>query len=231
MTTMGPPSERNQDATVYVGNLDPQVDEALLREFFIQVAPVVSINIPRDRVTQLHNSYGFVELKSEKDAEYAMQVLNNIKLFGKPIRVKKATAEKTSLEVGANVFVGNLDPALVDEQMLYDTFRVFGMINGKPKIERDEEGKSKGYGFVSFNTFESSDSAIQKMNNQYFGGRKIRVSYAVKPDSKGEKFGSKAERELASLNPQVKKMKQQQQQQQNVQLPQPMMMGFQSPII
>jgi len=202
MTTLGPPSERNQDATVYVGNIDQQVDEALLRELFIQIGPVVSVNIPRDRVTQLHNTYGFVELKSEKDAEYAMSVLNNIKLYGKPIRVKKAAADKTAIEVGANVFVGNLDPTIVDEQMLYDTFRVFGAISGRPKIERDPEtGKSKGYGFVSFNSFESSDAAIERMNNQWFGGRKIKVSYAIKPDTKGEKYGSKAERELASLVP------------------------------
>jgi len=31
------------------------------------------------------------------------------------------------MEVGANLFIGNLDPE-VDEKMLYDTFSTFGMI-------------------------------------------------------------------------------------------------------
>lgn len=40
---------------------------------------------------------------------------------------KKASQDKRTLEVGANLFVGNLDPE-VDEKMLYDTFSTFGMI-------------------------------------------------------------------------------------------------------
>ena len=33
----GPVSERNQDATIYVGGLDEKVNEALLWELFVQV--------------------------------------------------------------------------------------------------------------------------------------------------------------------------------------------------
>lgn len=33
-------AERNQDATAYVGNLDPQVTEELLWELFVQAGPV-----------------------------------------------------------------------------------------------------------------------------------------------------------------------------------------------
>lgn len=55
--------------------------------------------------------------------------MNMIKLFGKPINVKKATQDKRILDVGANIFVGNLDPASVDEKLLYDTFSAFGGIN------------------------------------------------------------------------------------------------------
>ena len=69
-----------------------------------------------------------------------------IKLYGKPIKVNKvipsilqfitwhiltsntqASQDKRTLEVGANLFIGNLDPE-VDEKMLYDTFSTFGMI-------------------------------------------------------------------------------------------------------
>lgn len=58
------------------------------------------------------------------------------------------------------------------------------------KITRDpEDGTSKGHGFVSFDNFASSDLAMQQMNGQYFSGRQIRVEYAVKKDTKGEKHG------------------------------------------
>lgn len=72
--------------------------------------------MPKDRITNLHQSYGFVEFKSEEDADYAIKILNMCKLFGKPIRVNKSAQDRNSQDVGANLFVGNLDPD-VDEKV------------------------------------------------------------------------------------------------------------------
>lgn len=121
-----------------------------------------------------------------------------IKLYGKPLRVSKASQDKSSKEVGANLFIGNLDPD-VDETLLYNTFNAFGVIVNNPKITRDpESGVSKGFGFISFEDFDASDAAIDAMNGQYLGGRPITVSYAYKKDTKGERHGTPAERLLAA---------------------------------
>lgn len=61
-----------------------------------------------------------------------------------------------------------------------------------------DSGRSRGFGFISFDSFEASDSAIEAMNGQYFCNRPISVSYAIRKDSKGERHGSAAERFLAS---------------------------------
>eukprot|EP00983_Pelagomonas_calceolata_P135383 1162149-Pelagomonas_calceolata.AAC.3 len=141
----------------------------------------VNVYLPKDRVTSQHQGYGFVEFRGEEDADYvslvgavpdlisgflgggsqrcrdgpwAIKILNMIKVFGKPIRVNKAASDKRTLEVGANLFVGNLDPD-VDEKLLYDTFSAFGVIVSTPKIMRDPEtGNSRGFGFVSYDSFE-----------------------------------------------------------------------------
>lgn len=179
-------AERNQDATTYVGNLDPQVSEELLWELFVQAGPVVNVYVPKDRVTNLHQGYGFVEFRSEEDADYAIKTLNMIKLYGKPIRVNKASQDKKSLDVGANLFIGNLDPD-VDEKLLYDTFSAFGVIVTNPKIMRDPEtGNSRGFGFVSYESFESSGQAIEVMNNQQLCNCRITVSYAYKKETEGD---------------------------------------------
>ncbi|XP_013608794.1 PREDICTED: glycine-rich RNA-binding protein 2-like isoform X1 [Brassica oleracea var. oleracea] len=39
-------------------------------------------------------------------------------------------------------------------------------------------GKSKGYGFVLFDSEEAAASALASMNNQLLEGRQIRVEYA-----------------------------------------------------
>jgi RNA recognition motif-containing protein len=45
--------------------------------------------MPKDRVTQMHQGYGFVEFMGEEDADYSIKIMNMIKLYGKPIRVNK----------------------------------------------------------------------------------------------------------------------------------------------
>jgi splicing factor 3B subunit 4 len=132
---------------------------------------IVNVHMPKDRVTGAHCNYGFVEFLSEEDAEYAIKVLNMIKLFGKPIRVNKASSTQKSNDVGANLFVGNLDPE-VDEKLLYDTFSAFGVILQPPKIMRDQEtGNSKGFAFVNYASFDAADAAIENMNGQFLHGR------------------------------------------------------------
>ncbi|KAA3677491.1 splicing factor 3B subunit 4 [Paragonimus westermani] len=149
----------------------------------------------------LFSSYGFVEFMTEEDADYAMRIMNMIKLYGKPIRVNKASANQKNLDIGANIFIGNLDPE-VDEKLLYDTFSAFGVILQTPKIMRDPiTGNSKGYAFINFASFEASDAAIEAMNGQYLCNRAITLSYAFKKDSKGERHGSAAERLLAAQSP------------------------------
>lgn len=99
-----------------------------LTQFFL-----VNVHMPKDRVTQMHQGYGFVEFLGEEDADYAIKIMNMIKLYGKPIRVNKASAHQKNLDVGANIFIGNLDPE-VDEKLLYDTFSAFGVILQTPKV-------------------------------------------------------------------------------------------------
>mmetsp|Transcript_45553 Transcript_45553/g.87101 ORF Transcript_45553/g.87101 Transcript_45553/m.87101 type:complete len:382 (+) Transcript_45553:250-1395(+) len=190
--------ERNQEATVYVGNLDPMVEEELLWELFIQAGPVVNMYVPKDRVTSLHQGYGFVEFRAEEDADYAIKVLNMVKLYGKPIRVNKATQDKKILDVGANLFVGNLDTD-VDEKLLYDTFSAFGVIVATPKIMRDPDtGNSRGFGFISYDSFEAADAAIESMDGQYLCNKPITVTFAFKKDTKGSRHGTAAERLMAA---------------------------------
>jgi RNA recognition motif-containing protein len=49
----------------------------------------VNVHMPKDRVSQMHQGYGFVEFMGEDDADYAIKIMNMIKLYGKPIRVNK----------------------------------------------------------------------------------------------------------------------------------------------
>ncbi len=47
-----------------------QVTEELVWELFTQGGPVVNVYLPKDRVTNAHQGYGFVEFHSEEDSDY-----------------------------------------------------------------------------------------------------------------------------------------------------------------
>ncbi|KAK2962877.1 putative Splicing factor 3B subunit 4 [Blattamonas nauphoetae] len=208
--SVDPVKEKNQQATIYVGDLDQKVNETLLFELFTQVGPVVHVNIPKDRLNGVHQGYGFVEFKTEEDAEYAIKVMTGVKLYGKQIKVAETSHDKKVLDVGANLFIGNLAPD-VTAQILYDTFSRFGTMINSPKIMTDPiTGQSKGFGFISYDSFEASDLAISAMNGQYLASKQITVTYAFKrdPNSSGpnavtithgnERHGDAAERLLAA---------------------------------
>uniref|UniRef100_A0A452DSX9 RRM domain-containing protein n=1 Tax=Capra hircus TaxID=9925 RepID=A0A452DSX9_CAPHI len=183
---VAPISEWNQDATVYVGGLNEKA------------GPVVNTNI----VTGQRQGYGFVEFLSEKNADSAIKIMNMIKLYGKPTGVNKASAHNKNLDVGANIFIGNLDPKI--GKLLYDTFSAFGVILQTPKIMQDPDtGNSKGYAFINSVSFDALDAAIKAMNRQYLCNHLIIVSCAFKKDSKGECQGSDATLPLSAPNPVV----------------------------
>ena len=82
-------ADRNQESTVWIGGLEPQVSEEIIYELMLQIGPVVQLNMPRDKVSNNHQGFAFCEYKSEIDADYAIKVLNMCKLFGKAIRINK----------------------------------------------------------------------------------------------------------------------------------------------
>ncbi len=128
------PREQDKEATVYIGNLDERVTDHMVWELMLQAGRIANVHLPKDRVTQTHQGHGFVEFKTEEDADYAAKIMNQVRLYGKPIRVNKASADKQkTVEVGAELFIGNLDP-MVDEKTLFDTFSRFGGIIAAPKV-------------------------------------------------------------------------------------------------
>ena len=54
-----------------------------------------------------HQGYGFCEFLTEEDAEYACKIMNQIKLWGKPIRVNKVSTRKNTC--GSPLFLTEVD--------------------------------------------------------------------------------------------------------------------------
>jgi RNA recognition motif-containing protein len=75
---------------LYVGNLSYQTTEDELQQLFVEVGPVVSVNIITDRISGRSKGFGFVEMETEEAAQQAIERLNNLEVNQRAITVSEA---------------------------------------------------------------------------------------------------------------------------------------------
>ncbi|KAH1109687.1 hypothetical protein AAZX31_04G040100 [Glycine max] len=177
--------------SLYVGDLHHDVNDPQLYDLFNQVAQVVSVRICRDVATQQSLGYGYVNFSNAHDAAKAIDVLNFTPLNGKIIRIMYSIRDPSARKSGAaNVFIKNLDKA-IDHKALYDTFSAFGNILSC-KVATDASGQSKGHGFVQFESEESAQNAIDKLNGMLINDKQVFVGpFLRKQDRESALSGTK----------------------------------------
>lgn len=75
---------------LYVGGLSYNTTEQGLRDLFARTGEVESVKIITDRDTGRSKGFAFVEMKSDSDAEAAIQQLNGKEFDGRRLAVNEA---------------------------------------------------------------------------------------------------------------------------------------------
>ncbi|KAI9874038.1 MAG: hypothetical protein M1830_010264 [Pleopsidium flavum] len=172
--------------TVFVQQLAARLRTKELIAFFEKVGPVKEAQIVKDRVSGRSKGVGYVEFKQEESVPLAIQ-LTGQKLLEIPIIAQLTEAEKNrqarNPEGTTNnnpnqipfhrLYVGNIHFSITESD-LQNVFEPFGELEFV-QLQKEEQGRSRGYGFVQFRDPSQAREALEKMNGFDLAGRPIRV--------------------------------------------------------
>lgn len=197
------PTEDERDRrTIFVQQLAARLRTKELIAFFEKVGPVKEAQIVKDRVSGRSKGVGYVEFKSEESVPAAIQLTGQT-LLGIPIIAQLTEAEKNrqarNSEANATnnhhtsapfhrLYVGNIHFSITENE-LQNVFEPFGELEFV-QLQKDENGRSRGYGFVQFRDPNQAREALEKMNGLDLAGRAIRVGLGndkFTPDSAAQR--------------------------------------------
>ena len=186
--------QRNRIFTnVYINNIDTTVDENTLRKLCEEKGgKVVSLVIIRDKVTKASLGYGFCSFSTPQEALRAVTNLGNHLLGTKRLTLSRASSRSerssflnsvrqqqegaaTPQDGCANIYVKGL-AAYEEEEGLRKMFMRFGEIINV-RVMRNPQGKSRGFGFVSFKKVADAKRAVNEMNGCKVGSQVLGVSF------------------------------------------------------
>ncbi|WCJ34173.1 RNA-binding protein CP33 chloroplastic [Euphorbia peplus] len=188
------PPGSNGEGRLYVGNLPYSMTSSQLTEIFQEAGRVANVEVIYDRVTDRSRGFGFVTMASVEEAKEAIQMFNGSLIGGRTARVnfpevpkggerevmgtRIQSTYKGFVDSPHKIYAGNLGWTLTS-QALRDAFADQpGLLSTKVIYERDT-GRSRGFGFITFETAEAAEAALESMNGVEVEGRPLRLNMAA----------------------------------------------------
>uniref|UniRef100_A0A7N6BKL9 Polyadenylate-binding protein n=1 Tax=Anabas testudineus TaxID=64144 RepID=A0A7N6BKL9_ANATE len=168
---------------IFIKNLDKSIDNKALYDTFSAFGNILSCKVVCDENGS--KGYGFVHFETQEAAERAIEKMNGMLLNDRKVFVGRFKSRKErEAELGArakeftNVYIKNFGDDMDDEK-LRELFSKYGNAMSI-RVMTDDTGKSRGFGFVSFERHEDAQKAVDEMNGKEFNGKLIYVGRAQK---------------------------------------------------
>lgn len=175
---------------IFIKNLDKSIDNKVMYDTFSTFGNILSCKVAQDEEGK-SRGYGFVHFETEEAANQAIAKVNGMLLNDKQVFVGRfVPRNEREKQMGerankfTNVFVKNFGDEIQDDEKLKEMFKEFGEI-ASAVIAKEDAGegqppKSKGFGFVAFETAEAAEKAVEALNGKEINGRQLYVGRAQK---------------------------------------------------
>merc|ERR1719480_83095 len=212
---------------VYIKNFGEDLGDEKLKEVFSKFGKITSYKVVKEKDLAQHaegaeimadesgknKGFGFVSFEDSESAEKAVDELNGVEMFGKTLYVGRAQKkaerqqelkkkfEQLKLErlnryQGVNLYVKNLDDT-IDDERLRKEFAPYGTITSAKVM--NEEGRSKGFGFVCFSSPEEATKAVTEMNGRIIVAKPLYVALAQRKEDRKAHLASQYIQRMAGM--------------------------------
>ncbi|VDO11050.1 unnamed protein product [Rodentolepis nana] len=194
----------------YVKNFSLDLDDEDLKKLFLEFGEIKSACVMKDELGK-SKGFGFVCFINPDSAEAAVSAMNNKEVNGANLYVSRAQRKEERQELlrqqyekqrnerlskyaqGTNLYVKNLDDT-VDDERLKEAFGKYGKITSA-KVMLDQNGNSKGFGFVCFSNADEAREAA-KLSGTLMGSKPLYVALAQRRDDRRAKLFAEHQQRL-----------------------------------
>ncbi|KAG0588126.1 hypothetical protein M758_2G148500 [Ceratodon purpureus] len=192
-----PSIRKSGTANIFIKNLDKAIDNKALHDTFSAFGGILSCKVATDGSGQ-SKGYGFVQFEQEESAQTAIEKVNGMLLNDKQVFVGPFVRRQERDQVGGiskfnNVYVKNLGDNTTDDDMK-KVFGAYGTISSAV-VMRDNEGKSKCFGFVNFEHADDAAKAVEALNGKKIDDKEWYVGRAQKKSEREAELRAKFEQE------------------------------------
>jgi polyadenylate-binding protein len=150
------------------------INNKALHDTFSSFGTVLSCKVVVDSNGQ-SRGYGFVQLDNDESAKYSIEQLDGMMINDKKVYVRHIIWRQERSGNGSpkftNVYIKNLSETYIDEDLkqLLNIYRVITSV----VVMKDENGNSKCFGFVNFQSPDSAAVAVERLNGTATNDEKV----------------------------------------------------------
>ncbi|KAF9617711.1 hypothetical protein IFM89_038211 [Coptis chinensis] len=177
---------------IFVGGVSWDTTEENFTKHFEKYGEIIDSVIMKEKHTRRPRGFGFITFSNPSVLDKVLEDEHIIN--GRTVEVKR-TVPREDMEVKGSqktkkIFVGGIPPSITEDE-LKEYFSSYGNIVEQQIMLDHSSGRSRGFGFVTFESEEAVEQIINEDRTHELGGKQVEIKKA-EPKRGGGDRGSDA---------------------------------------
>ncbi|CAL5361213.1 unnamed protein product [Camellia sinensis] len=177
---------------LFVGGVAWETTEETFSNYFCKYGEITDSVIMLDKLTGRSRGFGFVTFADPAVADKVLE--EDHVIDGRVVEVKR-TVPRADMQMQVKreqktkkIFVGGIPPSLTEDD-LKEYFSSYGSITEHQIMLDHNTGRSRGFGFVTFDDEETVERIFSNGQTHELGGKQVEIKKAV-PKRAGSDYGN-----------------------------------------